>query len=88
MTPHNIQDFQLKESSTTRPNSGTRSKTCRINFIEHNKQRIKLMSANSKSRAEAVANVVAQNPITGPTHHNHSNSTTNLNLLMSETLAA
>ena len=59
------------------------NQTCMINFIEHNKQRIKLMSANSKSRAENHGRdaEVYLNP---SLHHQHSQSTSNLNLLMAE----
>jgi hypothetical protein len=48
------------------------------------------MSANSKSRAEAAAALAGQNqPATiGQTLHGHSNSTSNLNLLMAETIAS
>jgi len=43
------------------------------------------MSANSKTRTEAAANFPVQNQVN---HHNHSNSTTNLNVLMAETILA
>jgi len=43
------------------------------------------MSANSKSRAEAITTLPTQNQVS---HHNHSNSTTNLNILMAETIVA
>lgn len=35
-------------------------KTCRINFIEHNKQRIKLMSANSRSRVALTQTLTSE----------------------------
>ncbi len=59
-----IKDHSQLLTSLTRPTSGNNKSrdnskcntTCRINFIEHNKQRIKLMSANSKTRPETQNN--------------------------------